>query len=126
VNRLAGLKISLCVESLKTYCSRVDSNAIVLIVDFSSVNDDVRAGSDIEAIGVVTTCAVTSRIVDRHTGDGKAIATSNTNSLDGGVLDVQVGDGRGSECMSCEELGLCFTAITCTYHLVKGRMKTFG
>jgi hypothetical protein len=120
VNRLAGLEISLGAESLKTYCSRVDSNAVILIVDFSSVNDDVRAGSDIEAIGIVTTCTVTSRIINRHTGDGKAIATSNTNSLDRGVLDVQVGNGRRGECVRCEELGLRFAAITYTYHSVKG------
>jgi len=46
---------------------------------------------------VAEASGVTGRIIDGHAGDGEAIAARNTDSLDGGVLDVQVGDGRGRE-----------------------------
>ena len=74
-------------------CAGVDGNAVVLVVDLGTVDNDVVGAADVESVGVVATVArVTSRVVDGHTGDGEVIAGVDRDSLHGRVLDVEVVD----------------------------------
>lgn len=77
------------------------------------MDNNVAARADIEAIGVVTTSAVTGLVVNGHAGDGQSIAAVDANGLYGGVLDVEVVDtGRASQAVSGEELGLDLALVT--------------
>lgn len=88
-----------------TYSPRVDSNAVILVVDLSAVDDNVVAGADVEAISVVAKAAsVTSGVVNGHVGDGKSITARNAHGLNRGVLDRDAGNGRVSETVEREEL----------------------
>lgn len=49
--------------------------------------------------------------VDSHVRDSETIAAVDANSLDGGVVDVKIGDGRVGQVMSVEELGLGLAAV---------------
>lgn len=39
--------------------------------------------------------SITSAVINRHARDGQVRASTDADSLHGGVLDVKVGDGRG-------------------------------
>lgn len=88
-----------------THGSRVDSNAIVLIVTVRTGDNNIRRAPNVEAVGVLP-LAVPGRVVDGHASDGEPVRAVDADGLDGRVLDVQVGDGRGGEVMRVEELGL--------------------
>lgn len=88
-----------------THSSRVDSNAVILIVTVRTGNHNIRRASNVEAVGILS-LAVTGRIVDGHVSDGKSVRAVDADGLDRSVLDVQVGDSRGGEVMRVEELGL--------------------
>lgn len=89
-----------------THGSRVDSDAVILIVTVRTGNDDIRRAPNVEAVGVLA-LAVSGRVVDGHAGDGEPVRAVDADGLDGRVLDMQVGDARGSgEVMRVEELGL--------------------
>lgn len=88
-----------------TCSSGVDGNAVVLVVHLCAINDDVGAGADIEAVGVVAkTVSVTSRVVNGHVGDGESIAASNRDGLNRGVFDADISDGRVAQTVQGKEL----------------------
>jgi hypothetical protein len=80
----------------RTYGSRVDGNAIILVVDNSAVNDNVGASTNVKAISVVRhlVCrqAVSALVVDSHLIDLKAITAVDADSLHGCVQQVEVVD----------------------------------
>lgn len=76
------------------FCSGVDGDTVVLVVDLRPINDNVGAGSNVKTIGVVAALSVTGGIVNDHVGDGQAIASVDADCLDRRVQDVQIGDGR--------------------------------
>lgn len=76
-----------------TYRARVDGNAVILVINFGSTNDNVRARANVKSVGVVSATAVTSTVVNCHSSDGKSIDTIHADGLDRCVPDVQVGDG---------------------------------
>lgn len=86
--------------------ARVNSDAVVLVVNLSAGDDDVGAGANVEAISVLATVVIAIRVVDGHAGDGEARGAVDADSLNGRVLNVQVGDGRVGKVVSVEELGL--------------------
>lgn len=92
-----------------SHSSGVDGNAVILIGTSRTSDDNIGRVPNIEAVGVLA-LAGTSRVVDSHAGDGKPTRTVDADGLDGRVLDVEVGDGRGGEAMRGEELGLRHTA----------------
>lgn len=83
-------------ESAKGYTHgpRIDSNTVILVVTIRTGDDNIRRAPNVEAVGVLA-LAVASRVVDGHAGDGEPVRTVDADGLDGRVLDVQVGDGRG-------------------------------
>lgn len=87
------------------HSSRVDSNAVILVITIRTRNDNIGRAPDVEAVGVLA-LAVTGRVVDGHVGNGKPVRAVDTDGLDGRILDVQVGDGRAGEVMRVKELGL--------------------
>lgn len=91
--------------------SRINSNAVILVITIRTGNDNIGRAPNVEAVGVLA-LAVTGRVVDGHAGNGKPVRAVDTDGLDGRVLDVQVGDGRAGEVMRVEELGLRHAART--------------
>lgn len=83
-------------ESAKEYTHgpRIDSNAVILVITVRTGDDNIRRAPNVEAVSVLA-LAIASRVVDGHAGDGKPVRIVDADGLDGRVLDVQVGDGRG-------------------------------
>lgn len=93
------------IYSRTTYGSRVDSDAVVLVVNFRAFDQNVGAGTDVEAVCVVAeTAGVASRVVNSHASNGQSVAASNAHSLNRCVLDVDIGHSRVGEAMQSEEL----------------------
>jgi hypothetical protein len=80
----------------RTYGSRVDGNAVILVVDDSAVNDNVGASTNVKAISVVRHLvrrqAVSALVVDSHLIDLKAITAVDADSLHGCIQQVEVVD----------------------------------
>lgn len=77
-----------------TYCARVDSQAIILILH-NSVRDGNTIGvTNIKRICVVSTCRITSRVINRNRVESESLSTVNAENLHGGVQDFEVADGR--------------------------------
>lgn len=73
--------------------------------NLGAVDDNVVAGSNVEAIGVVAKAAsVTSGRVNGHVSDGQSIAAGNADSLNRSVLDGDASDGRACQAVKREEL----------------------
>jgi hypothetical protein len=91
-----GLAIRHDLPVFRTYGSRVDGNAVILVVDNSAVDNNVRASTNVKAISVVRHLvrrqAVSALVVDSHLIDLKAIAAVDANSLHGCVQQVEVVD----------------------------------
>jgi hypothetical protein len=81
----------------RTYGSRVDGNTVILVVDNSAVDNNVRASTNVKAISVVRHLvrrqAVSALVVNGHLIDLKAIAAVDANSLHGCVQQIEVVDG---------------------------------
>ena len=89
----------------KAYGSGVDSDTIILVVNLSSVDDDIRTGADVKSISVVAKAAsITGRAVNSHAGDGKSSAASDAHSLDRSVFDVKVRYRRVCKTVKGEKL----------------------
>ena len=93
-----------------TYGTRVDGQAVVLVLDVGVADGDVGALTNIEGIGVVASLSVTQAVVDGDVVEDQVVGL-NTETLDGGVLDVESGDGRVVEGVGVEELGLLLSAV---------------
>lgn len=91
--------------------TRVDSNAVVLVVHLGTLDDDIVARPDIKTVSVVAAFAVTGGVVDGHIGDGESIAAVDADSLDRRVLDVQVRDAGVGQGVRGEELGFRLAAV---------------
>jgi hypothetical protein len=94
-----------------TYSSRVDRNAVILVVDCGTGNNDIVRRTDIEAVRVVSE-RISSGVVDGHARDRETIAAVDAHGLDRSVLDVEIVDSRrASQAVSSEELGLDLAAV---------------
>ena len=103
--------------------------AVILVVDLGICDGDLGGGSDVEGIGIVPTSAVTSRVVN---GDGvlrqvshgneciplalctyklKVRSTVDGETLNRGVLDVQVLNDGVRHGVGVEELWLGLAAV---------------
>ena len=92
-----------------SYRSRVNGKTIILVVHGGTVNGDVGARADIEGIGVVSLVG-TSGVIDGYIGDVQVVRL-DAEALDGGVIDLEAGDGRGVQLVGREELGLGLSTI---------------
>lgn len=84
MNQYRSLKISALCD---TYRARVNSQAVILVVDNWVGDVDTSAAADIESIGVVTSLAVSIGVVDVDAIQSKAIGAVDAEDLNGGVLD---------------------------------------
>lgn len=91
--------------------SRVDGEAVVLVLNNSSGDVDAGGGADIESIGVVSTLGVSQRVIHGDTVHSQVGDAVDAESLDGGVQDVEVLDVGVLERVSAEELGLGLAAV---------------
>ena len=81
-----------------TYGTRVHGNAIILVVDLCTVDDDVAARANVETIRVVTLLVLVAfRGIDGHVGNGEAVTSVDTDYLNGRVLDGNTSDGGVGE-----------------------------
>lgn len=99
------------IYSYATYCARVDSNTVILVVAFGAGDDNVSAIANVKAVSVFAQAGA-RLVIDSHVGDGQTISAVDADCLDGGVLDVEVGDGRGDQIVSIEEFWLGGTTAT--------------
>ncbi len=79
-----------------THRSGVDGNTVVLVVHGGPGDGHVRARADIERVRVMAAGGIAVGVVDGDVRHSQAFAAVDTDGLDGRVLDVQVGDGRGA------------------------------
>jgi hypothetical protein len=95
-----------------TYSTRVDRNAVILVVDFGTGNNDIVRRTDIETVRVVSALRISSGVVDGHPRNRETIAAVDAHGLDRSVLDVEIVDSRlASQAVSSEELGLGLAAV---------------
>ena len=89
----------------KAYGSGVDSDTIILVVNLSSVDDDIRTGADVKSISVVAkVTSITGRAVNSHAGNGKPSAANDAHSLDRSVFYIKVRDRRVCKTVKGEKL----------------------
>jgi hypothetical protein len=91
--------------------TRVDSKAVILVLDGGVGDVNTVRGADVESVGVVATTAVTSRVVNGDGVESKLRGTVDGKGLDGSVLDVEAGDGRRLHAVGVEELGLGLSTV---------------
>lgn len=97
--------------SPNAYCSRVNSNTVILVIHVSTGDNHVSTAADIETIRVMAASTITGFIVNRHIGDSESITAVDANSLNRSVLDVKVRDSRRDKIMGIEELGLGLATV---------------
>lgn len=90
--------------------TRVDGDAVVLVLDGGAGDGDVGTLADVETVGVVTALGVTVAVVDGDVLDHEVVRLDG-DGLDGGVLDVKTGDLGVVEVVGVEELGLGLAAV---------------
>lgn len=95
---------------MTAYLARVDSQAVVLVLDVSVADGDVGTVANVEGIGVVAALGITVGVVDGDVVEDQVVGL-HTETLDRGVLDVQAGDGRVVQGVGVEELGLSLSAV---------------
>lgn len=59
----------------------------------------------------MTTLSIPGLVVDGHIGDSEPITAIDANSLNGGVLNVKIGDSRISKIMGIKEFGLSHATV---------------
>lgn len=92
------------------YLARVDSHAIVLVLDVGVADGNVGTFTNIEGIGVVAAVGITIAVVDGDVVEDQVVGL-DTETLNGGVLDVKTGDFRVVQLVGVEELGLLLSAV---------------
>ena len=92
--------------------ARVDGKAVILVLDVGVGDSDASGAADIESVGVVATVGdITSSVVDGDVVKDQVSSTVDGETLDRGVLDVQVGDGGLLHGVGVEELWLLLAAV---------------
>ena len=89
-----------------TYGSRVDGDAVVLVVDAGPRDGDPRAGADVEAVRILRAEGIARRAVDGDAAEGEVGAAIDAEHLDRRVHDVDARDRRGDQVVRLEELWL--------------------
>jgi hypothetical protein len=88
-----------------THSSGIDSNTIILVITIRTGNSHIGGAPNVEAVGVLP-LAVTGSVINGHASNSQSVCAVDADGLDGGVADMQVGDGRVGEVVGVEELGL--------------------
>lgn len=92
--------------------ARVDGEAVVLVLDVGVGDGDAVGAADVESVSVVASVGhITGGVVDGDVVEGEASGTVDRETLNGGVLDVQVVDGGRGHGVGVEELGLRLAAV---------------
>lgn len=92
-------------------CTRVDSEAVVLVLDVCVGNSDSRGATNIEGIGVVAAVGdIASGVVDGDLVKCEISRTVDGEALYGCVLDVQSSDAGLLQGVGVEELSSQFCA----------------
>ena len=92
--------------------ARVNGQAVILVLDVGVGDGDASGAADVESVSVVATVGdITSSVVDGDVVQNQVGGTVDGETLDRGVLDVQVGDGGLLQGVGVEELGLCLAAV---------------
>jgi hypothetical protein len=90
--------------------TRVDSQAVVLVLDVGTDDADVGRRADVEGVGVVAK-RVTGRVVDGDVLERQVGGAVDGEGLDRGVLNVEALDGGLLQAVGVEELGLGDTTV---------------
>lgn len=96
---------------LAAHLARVDSKTVVLVLHVGIADGDVGTLANVEGVSVVAAVLVTVRVIDGNAVKNQVVGL-HAKSLDGGVLDIQAGDGRVNHGMGVEELGLSLAAVS--------------
>src|SRR5271156_6152079 len=92
--------------------SRVDSQAIILVLNIRSRDDNACARTDVKAVGVVTQ-RCSCRIINSDVRKGESSRAVNGKDLHWAVEYVETGDGGFSgQVVGVEELWLGFPAVS--------------
>lgn len=92
--------------------ARVDGKAVILVLDVGVGDGDASGAADVESVSVVATVGdITSGVVDGDVVKGEVSGTIDGETLNRGVLDVQVGNGGLLHGVGVEELGLLLAAV---------------
>lgn len=86
-------------------CARVDSHAIILVINIRTRNDNIGTITNIESVRIHTE-RITRNIVDGHVRDRETIGAINRDSLNRRVVDVQIRNGRVGKVVCIKEFGL--------------------
>lgn len=90
--------------------TRIDGNAVILVVAISASDGDTCRVANIEAIGVGTKI-ISGTVVDSNVGQGEISRVVDAENLNWRVLDVEAGDTRGDQVVGIEEFGLGDTTV---------------
>lgn len=87
------LVVAITMVRIKTYSSRVNCEAIVLVLDNGVGDDDVARVTNIVSVSVVSQfIGITSRVIGGNGVNDKIVGSIDTEALNWMVLDVQSGD----------------------------------
>lgn len=93
-----------------TYLARVDSQTIILVLDYGIADGDIGACANIKGISVVASVVIAVRVVNGNMIQHEVIS-QNTKSLHGGIFDVETSDSRVIQAVCIEELGLGLATV---------------
>jgi hypothetical protein len=92
--------------------TRVDGQAVILVLDDGVDDLDVGGASDVECISVVTSSRVSGRVVNVDVLKSKTRCTVDGEDLNWGVQDVKTSDGRRAlQGVGIEELWLGLSTV---------------
>lgn len=91
--------------------SRVDGEAVVLVLDDGALDVDAGGGADVEGVGVVAALGVAEGVVNVHVDNIELGGLVDAKGLDGRVLDREALDVGVGHLVGAEELGLGLAAV---------------
>ena len=95
-----------------TYSARVDSQAVILVVDSRVGDVDTVARTNVESVGVVAILAVAIGVVNSDSTKSQLLSTADAEDLHRGILGVDVLNLGVGKAVGVEELGLLLAAVT--------------
>jgi hypothetical protein len=98
-----------CGREGETNLTRVNSQAIILVIDGSPINGNISTGANVKRISVMA-LAGTSRVVDGDTSDGEVVGL-DAEALNRGVVHLEPSDVGLVQLVRVEELGLGLAAV---------------
>ena len=94
-----------------THLARVHRHAVILVVHVRARDGNVRAGPNVEAVGVGGPRIIAIRVIDGDVLQGEIRRVVDAEHLHRRVLDVDAADRGVDQIVGVEELGLRLAAI---------------